>query len=284
MDFHFMLQLITDSTCDLPPALMAQLQLHVVPITIRFGADTYLEGQTIDEATFYEKVQTLGIIPKTSQPAPGLLADVYREAGRQGDAVLSLHITSKLSGTYNSAVLAQAMVKDEVRVEVFDSLAGSGALGFMAWEARQMSLAGAGLEEILNRLRAIRERILIFLTLKDLKFAQMSGRVNALQYAVASLLDVKPIIGLHEGALDVQGRVRSRKRALQHLLDLVAEKVGQAPINFAVIHARATEEAADLLQQAQQRFTLKQTFIAPLCTSVAANLGPGTIGVVAYRA
>jgi len=278
-----MLQLVTDSTCDLPPALMAQLQPHVVPITIRFGADTYLEGETIDEATFYKKVQALGIIPKTSQPAPGLLADVYRKAGRHGDPVLSLHITSKLSGTYNSAELARAMVQDEVRVEVFDSLAGSGALGFMVWEAWQMSQAGASLEEILARLRVIRERILIFLTLKDLKFAQMSGRVNALQYAVASLLDVKPIIGLHEGSLDVQGRVRSRKRALQYLLDLVAEKVGKAPINFAVIHARAAEEATDLLHRAQQCFTLQQAFITPLCTSVAANLGPGTIGVVAYR-
>lgn len=278
-----MLQLVTDSTCDLPAALMAQMQLHVVPITIRFGADTFLEGETIDETTFYEKVHALGMIPKTSQPAPGLLADVYRAAGRYGDPVLSLHITSKLSGTYNSAELAKAMVQDEVRVEVFDSLAGSGALGFMVWEAWQMSQAGASLEEILARLRVIRERILIFLTLKDLKFAQMSGRVNALQYAVASLLDVKPIVGLHEGALDVQGRVRSRRRALQHLLDLVAEKVGQAPINFAVIHARAAEEAADLLKRAELCFTLRQAFIAPLCTSVAANLGPGTIGVVAYR-
>lgn len=278
-----MLQLVTDSTCDLPPALMAQLQLHVVPITIRFGADTYLEGETIDEATFYEKVRALGIIPKTSQPAPGLLADVYREAGWNGDPVLSLHITSKLSGTYNSAELAKAMVQDEVHVEVFDSLAGSGALGFMVWEAWQMSQAGATLEEILARLRVIRERILIFLTLKDLKFAQMSGRVNALQYAVASLLDVKPIVGLHEGALDVQGRVRSRKRALQYLLDLVAEKVGKAPINFAVIHARAADEAAELLHRAEQCLTLQQAFVTPLCTSVAANLGPGTIGVVAYR-
>ncbi|MBK9233033.1 MAG: DegV family protein [Anaerolineae bacterium] len=277
-----MLQLVTDSTCDLPPALLAQLSLHVVPITIRFGADAYLEGETIDEVTFYEKIHTLGMIPKTSQPAPGLLADIYRAAGKGGDPVLSLHITSKLSGTVNSAELAKAMVQDEVQVEVFDSMAGSAGLGFMVWEAWQMSQAGAGLTEILARMRVIRQGMLIFLTLQDLRFAQMSGRVSALQFALASLLDVKPIIGLHEGSLDVQGRVRTRKRALQHLLDLVVEKVGKAPINLAVIHARAPDEAASLMQRAEQILTLKQAFIAPLCTSIAANLGPGTLGVVAY--
>lgn len=277
-----MLRLVTDSTCDLPAALMAQMPVRVVPVTIRFGADAYLEGETIDEKTFYDKVHTLGIIPKTSQPAPGLLADVYRDAGKNGDPVLSLHITSKLSGTFNSAELAKAMVQDEVQVETFDSMAGSSGLGFMVWEAWQMSQAGAGMDEILARLRVMRERMLVFLTLQDLRFAQMSGRVSALQFALASLLDVKPIIGLHEGSLDVQGRVRTRRRALQHLLDLVVEKAGKAPVNLAVIHARVPDEAASLMQQAEKALTLNLAFVTPLCTSIAANLGLGTIGIAAY--
>ncbi len=279
-----MLQIVTDSTCDLPPDVLAQLDVHVVPVTIRFGEEAFLEGVTITPSTFYDKVHTLGMIPKTSQPSPGQMAEIYRAAGKNGDPVLSVHITGKLSGTCNSAELAKTMVQDEVQVEVFDSMAGSSGLGFMVWEARRMSRAGASLPEILARLHVVRQQVMVYLTLQDLKFAQMSGRVNTLQFALASLLDVKPLVGLKDGTLEVQGRVRSRKRALHHILDLVAARVGQTPINCAVVHARAPEEAAELMKMAEQRFTFNWAFITPLCISIAANLGPGTLGIVAYPA
>ena len=277
-----MIRLVTDSTCDLPRDWFARLDVTVVPISIQFGTETYLEGVTIDESTFYRRVNELGMIPKTSQPAPGVLADVYRQLGAAGDEVLSLHITGKLSGTVNSAELARQMVSDQVRVEVFDSLAGSAGLGFMVWEAYTMAQAGATMEDILARLRTIRAHVQIILTLKTLKYAQMSGRVTTIQHVLASLLDLKPIITLEDGSLDVTERIRTRRQAVARMLDLIAARVGSGPMHLAVIHAHAPQEAHQLMDQAQYRFRCEHSFVAPLATSIAANLGPGTLGVVAY--
>ncbi len=279
-----MIRLVTDSTCDLPHEWLNRLEVTVVPINIQFGTETYLEGVTIDEATFYRRVNELGMIPKTSQPAPGVLADVYRQLGSTGDEILSLHITGKLSGTVNSAELARTMVADQVRVEVFDSLAGSAGLGFMVWEAYTMAQAGASMAEILRRLRHIRDHVQIILTLKTLKYAQMSGRVTTIQHVLASLLDLKPIITLEAGNLQVSERIRTRRQAVARMLDLIEERVGQGPLHLAVIHAHAPQEAHHLMDQAQFRFKCEHSFVATLATSVAANLGPGTLGVVAYPA
>lgn len=277
-----MIRLVTDSTCDLPAEWRSHLDVTVVPINIQFGTETYLEGVTIDESTFYRRVNELGMIPKTSQPAPGMLADVYRQLGQSGDDVLSLHVTGKLSGTVNSAEQARKMVADAVRVEVFDSLGGSAGLGFMVWEAHTLVQAGASMEDILGRLSYIRDHLQIVLTLKTLKYAQMSGRVTTIQHVLASLLDLKPIITLEDGSLDVTGRIRTRRQALARMLDLVEERVGTGPLHLAIIHAHAPQEAHHLMDEAQYRFRCEHSFIAALATSIAANLGPGTLGVVAY--
>ncbi len=277
-----MIRLVTDSTCDLPAEWRSHLDVTVVPINIQFGTETYLEGVTIDESTFYRRVNELGMIPKTSQPAPGMLADIYRQLGQSGDDVLSLHVTGKLSGTVNSAEQARKMVADAVRVEVFDSLGGSAGLGFMVWEAHTLVQAGASMEDILGRLSYIRDHLQIVLTLKTLKYAQMSGRVTTIQHVLASLLDLKPIITLEDGSLDVTGRIRTRRQALARMLDLVEERVGTGPLHLAIIHAHAPQEAHHLMDEAQYRFRCEHSFIAALATSIAANLGPGTLGVVAY--
>lgn len=277
-----MIRLVTDSTCDLPQEWRSRLDVTVVPINIQFGTETYLEGVTIDESTFYRRVNELGMIPKTSQPAPGVLADVYRQLGASGDDVLSLHVTGKLSGTVNSAQQARNLVADAVHVEVFDSLAGSAGLGFMVWEAFTLAQAGATMEEVLARLGHIRDHLQIILTLKTLKYAQMSGRVTTIQHVLASLLDLKPIITLEAGSLDVTERIRTRRQAVARMLDLVEERVGTGPMHLAIIHAHAPQDAHHLMGEAQFRFRCEHSFIAPLATSIAANLGPGTLGVVAY--
>src|SRR5450759_3053193 len=126
------IKIITDSTCDLPANYFRDYDLGVVPINIQFGNETFQEGITIDQRTFYKKVDELGIIPQTSQPSVGQFVEAYRAAARAGfDTILSLHVTGKLSGTMNSATVAAQEVADEIRVIPFDSMAGSGGLGYM---------------------------------------------------------------------------------------------------------------------------------------------------------
>jgi DegV family protein with EDD domain len=143
--------------------------------------------------------------------------------------------------------------------------------------------AGRPVADIVGRLEEIRSRMNIFLTLDNLKYAQMSGRVTRLQGALASLLNVKPIIALQGGTLDMTERVRSRTRAIERLLDLTEEAVGQAPVNLAVIHAGAPREAETLMAQAKQRLNCRHVFTHDLAISVAVHLGPGTLGLVSYK-
>lgn len=280
-----MIGLVTDSTCDLPEGSLSGLGVRVVPMNIRFGSREFLEGETLDYSEFYSLVDQLGIVPKTSQPAPGKFAEVYRQLAADGaDVILSLHITGKLSGTVQSATLAAGMVRDQVEVQVFDSLAGSAGMGFMVLEAAGMIERGLGAEAILGRWAEIRDSLSIAFMMDNLRYARMSGRVGALQSALASMLQVKPIVKLRQGSLELAERVRTRRAAMSRLLDQATEEFGQNPVNLAVVHAEALPAATDLLEEAQGRLHCRQVFVARLAPSLVANLGPGTLGLVAYPA
>ena len=280
-----MIKVATDSTCDLPAEFSQEYDITVVPINIQFGTETYQDGVTIDRATFYRKIEETGKLPSTSQPSAGQFESHYRKLMAAGaDDILSLHVTAKLSGTFQSADLAREMLAGQVRVHPFDSACGSAGLGFMALEAARMIREGRALPEIMARLEVLRERMSIVLVLRDLRFAQMSGRVGKLQGSLASLLNVKPIVVLEQGVIDVSEKVRSQGKALERMLNIVAERVGtRDPVNLAVIHAESPEEGQNLLEQAKARFHCRQTFLANLTTSLVVHFGPGTLGLVAYR-
>ncbi len=282
-----MIRIVTDSTCDLPQQYVVRYNIKVVPIVIHFGEEVYLDRVTIDAQTFYGMIDEQRALPKTSQPSPGDFTAAFREvaaaAEGDGDQILSIHVTGKLSGTCQSAQMAAEMVKDEIPVTVFDSLGGSAGLGFMCVEAARMAEAGASLEEIVSRLEYMRKEINIFLTLADLRFAQMSGRVGRLQGTLASLLNVKPIIVLEDGIIDAQERVRTRRRAIDRMLELTAQRVGDSPVNIGVMHAATPVEAQELLAQAQKMFNCQESYVNDLALGLAVQFGPGTLGIVSYR-
>lgn len=278
-----MIRIVTDSTCDLPEGQLAQLDVRVVPIHLLFGNEQYQEGVTLSYQEFFTKVNALGIVPKTSQPSPGDFVQVYRQLASEGaTTILSLHVTGRLSGTVRSAQMAAELVKDEVEVRVFDSLAGSAALGFMILEAREMLAHGATADQVLARWTAIRDHLGIFFYLDTLKYARMSGRVGALQSSLASILHIKPLIALNDGLLDVAERVRSRKAALSRLVEMAVERAAGRPVNMAVVHAEDPEGSQALLSQARQAMDCRHTFVARLATSLVTNLGVGTLGIVVY--
>lgn len=277
------IKVLADSTCDLPANYLRDYDIGIVPINIQFGTDSYQEGITIDQTTFYKKVDELGMIPQTSQPSVGQFAEAYRDYAKQGyDTILSIHVTSKLSGTFNSALLAAQEVEKEIRVVPYDSLAGSAALGYMCVDAVEMARAGQSAEEIIARLTEKRTDLRIFLTLASTKYAQMSGRISHLQGFIASLLNVKPIISLQEGMLLPSGRVRSRQAALAHVLDLTKEAASDKRIKFAVIHGEAQAEAQHLLELGKRSLNCVDAFTDDIAISLAVHFGPGVIGTVIY--
>ncbi len=281
-----MIKIVTDTTCDLPSAMVEEYDITIVPINIHFGTESYKEGVNMDWDLFYRRIDELGIIPTTSQPSVGEFAEVYRRlAGEGADVIISTHVTGKLSGTYQSAVMASQEVADEVKVYPHDSLAGSAVLGLACVEASRMAREGRSPEDIIARLDEIRSRANVLLTLENLEYSRKSGRVGGLAAALASVLNLKPIVDLQDGLLDVVEKVRSRRKSLNRVLDIMEERVGTAtPINLGVVHARAPEVGQEMLSRAEDRFTCRETYLHDLCASLTVHFGPGTIGVCFYEA
>ncbi|NJC96439.1 MAG: hypothetical protein C3F07_13575 [Anaerolineales bacterium] len=277
-----MLRIVTDGAADILPEWGGEYGIDMIPVNILFGEKSYLQGVELDNEGFYKLVDESKRIPKTSQPSPHQFVEFYRKIAQKGDTILSIHITAKLSGTYASAVAAAEEVKGEFKVIPVDSACGSLGIGLMCREARKMELAGKSVDEIVNYLEAIKYKIRVILTLDTLEYAKMSGRVKTLQAALASVLNVKPIAVLREGDLSMAERVRTRKAALDRVIEMAKEEYGDKPVYLAVVHARDLKSGEGLLEQAKQQFNHKETMIGELSISIAANLGPGTVGLILY--
>jgi fatty acid kinase fatty acid binding subunit len=277
-----MLKIVIDGAGDIPEEWQSEYDVQVIPINIHFENKVYLQGIDLSNEDFYRIANKSHTIPKTSQPTPQQFIEFYNQIARADDTILSLHVTSKLSGTYNSAVLASQELKNKLNIVPVDSGAGSAAMGFMCKEVRQLEKAGASLQTILARLDAIRQNMNIVLTLDTLEYARKSGRVKAFQAAIATLVKIKPVIILKDGALDMRERVRTRQRALDRILDIIHERVDDQLVNIAVVHSQSLEAAKLLMQKVIQTFHVNEVILTDLSIGVAANLGPGTIGIVAY--
>jgi DegV family protein with EDD domain len=277
-----MLRIVTDGAADILPTWKTEYGIDVIPVNIMFGERSYLQGVELDNEGFYKLVDEKKRIPKTSQPTPHQFVQFYRRIAQKGDTILSVHVTAKLSGTYASAVSATEEVKNDFQVFPIDSASGSLGIGLMCREARRLDRAGKSVEEIVRYLEEIKYKVRVILTLDTLEYAKMSGRVKTLQAALASVLNVKPIAVLRDGDLSMAERVRTRKAALDRVIEMAKEEFGDNPVYLAVVHARDPKSGEELLEDARKHLNHKETMIGELSISVAANLGPGTVGLVVY--
>jgi DegV family protein with EDD domain len=277
-----MLHIVTDGAADVPAGWEKEFDINVIPINIQFGDKTYLQNVDLDSEGFYKLVDETKKIPKTSQPSPHQFMEFYKKIAQKGDTILSVHVTSKLSGTYASAVAAAEELKSTFNVVPFDSAGGSLGLGFMCREARKMDRTGKNVEQIVKYLEGMRDRVRVILTLDTLDYARMSGRVGTLSAALASILNVKPIAVLKNGLVDMVEKVRTRKAALDRVIGMAVEEFGNQPIYLGIVHARDIASGNALMTEAKKRFNSKDTVLIDLSISLAANFGPGTVGLVLY--
>ncbi len=277
-----MLRIVMDSAGDMPDGWREAYDVQVIPVNLIFNEDSYLDGVDLSKDDFYRLIEETGTIPTTSQPSAFQCAAFYRQISEPGDEVLSIHVSSKLSGTHESAVIAARELEGERKVIPFDSAGGSASMGLLCREARQLARAGKSLDDILERLAFIRGNASIVLTLDTLKFARMSGRIKTLQAALASLLDIKPIVEVQDGMMVMANRVRTRGRAISRVLDTVRTRLGGQLANVVVVHAQDIETGQALLVRVKKALNCQEAFLTELSTSVAVHLGPGTVGIVAY--
>ena len=278
-----MLKIVTDGAADMPPEWEKEFDIEVIPINIQFGEKTYLQYVDLDNASFYKMVDETKTIPKTSQPSPHQFAEFYKKIAEKGDVIISIHVTSKLSGTYASAVQAAEDVKGLFQVLPVDSMVGSVAIGIMCREARKMDRAGKSPDQIVDSLVGIREHVRAFFTLDTLEYAKMSGRVGAVQAAMASIMNVKPIAILKDGVLNIAERVRTRKASVARIIAMAEEEFGKTPVYLGVLQANDRPSGEALMAEAKKHFNVVgEPVLTDLSISVAANLGPGTVGLVLY--
>lgn len=276
-----MLRILVDGSADMPEGWAQTYQFDILPMPIQIGDKTYYQGEDITPDEFYKIIAEDGTYPKSAAPSPYRIKGFIEKLYDIGDCVLSLNVSGKMSSTITMVQHAANELKEKIKVYPFDSQAGSAVLALMAREARLRERAGESLEEIQTALESMREKVLVVLTLDSLDFAYRSGRVGALQALLASLLKIKPIISLHEGLLDVTDKVRTRKKSLECLVSKVKEKFDSEPIKVAIVHSRDFETASLLKEMVDKSLNVAETIFTELSISVAANLGPKTVGIVA---
>ena len=279
-----MLRIVTDGATDFPAGWEEEFDIQIIPINIHFGEETFIQYVEMSLDEFYNKIETSSVFPKTSQPSPHQFTEFYKTVAEEGDTILSIHVTSKLSGTYASAVTAANELKDKYNIVTFDSAGGSLGTAFMCRAARQMERSGKSIEDIVAYLEAVREKVQIIFTLDNLEYARRSGRVGTLSAALASILNIKPIARLEDGVLNMVDKVRTRKAAVKRVLEMGKEVFGDQPIHLGVAHARDPESAMNLSDEAKKLFNYKDVVQSDLSISLAINLGPGTVGLLLYPA
>ncbi len=278
------MRIVMDDAGDVPAELAQELNIRVVPVNIMFGTEQFLSGVEMDQAAFYAKTAevTAENFPKTSQPTPYQFEQVYREILAEGEnEILTITVSEKLSGTYASAVAAARELEGQGTFHLFDSQAGSAAQGYMAIEAARMAQAGESIDAIMARLHKMREEMAVVFTIDSLEYAVKGGRVSSMKSVMASLLNIKPILRLEDGLIVEAGRVRTRKKAIGHIIDMVATEVGNKPVRVAYIHANAADEAKILAERARSVLNVSEELVVDMAVAVAINLGPGALGLVA---
>lgn len=276
-----MFKIIVDGSADMPEGWVEKYQFDILPMPIQIGGRTYYQGEDITPELFYHLVEDGEYKPQSAAPSPFRIQAFIEKVCEVGDTVLSINVSSKMSSTLTMVKNAAHSLMDRFHMVAFDSQAGSAVLAFMAREARLRERAGESLETVLEKLSSIREKVMVVLTVDSLEFAHRSGRVGALQAALTSFLKIKPIISLKDGMMEMTEMVRTRQKSIERLVLKIRERFGVEAIRVAVVHSQDRETAEKIKEMLESIMNITELFFTELSISVAANLGPKTVGIVA---
>ncbi len=273
--------IVTDSSAYLPADLVGRYGIHVMPLKVAFGQTVYRDCVDITEEEFYRKLAQARELPITSQPSAGDFLALYQEVARQAQGILSIHLSSALSGTYNSAMAAKGMLPD-MPIEVVDSRSASMGQGFLALAAARAAEEGQSLGEIATLTRDLVPRLNVIFVLDTLKYLHRGGRIGGAQALMGSMLAIKPLLHLHEGRVEPLEKVRSRGKAVQRLVEVMAERLQGRPAHVAILHSASPQEAEALRAQITARFTCLELLLCGVSPVIGTHTGPGCLGLAFY--
>lgn len=270
--------LVTDSTADLPAEIIKECDIHVIPLKVRFGEQEYLDGELTSEE-FYRRLEADVVLPKTSQPTPEEFSSLYSKLLEEYHEVISIHISSALSGTFNAANLAKEKFKE--KIHLVDSKTLSVPAGFMVMEAAKNIKEGQNVNAILNSLVKARQNIESIFTLNTLEYLQKGGRIGRVQGFMGSLLNIKPIIRVgDDGVYHNLAKALSQKKALDALVQAFQDLAkGRKPIRLGVMHGAARQAGMYVKEALENAFQIQAIVFGQVGPVIGVHTGPGTVGV-----
>jgi DegV family protein with EDD domain len=270
-------KVVTDSTADLPPQLAKELGITIVPVYLRFGDEVYRDRVDISEDEFYHRLLHNPIHPSTTQPSPQDFVDVYKNLARGADGIISIHVSSKLSGTYNSALRGKEVVGKECPIEVIDSQVVTMGLGQLALAAYTIAESKKSLQQVVEGVKQMIPSIHLLGLLDTLKYLALGGRIGKVQALLGSVLSVKPILTIRNGELVPAGRVRSRAKGIDILFDFVKNAVDIQ--DLAIVYNTAPDEAQAFIERIGSIFPKERIRLARLGPALGVHTGPSILFV-----
>jgi len=270
-------KVVTDSVADLPPQVVEELGIAVVPLHVRFGDEVYRDGVDLTAEQFYEKLTYGETMPVTSVPSPTDFVEVYDRLAEETDEVLAITVSARLSGTYEVALQSVGLMKRKCRVEVIDSQLGAMAEGLVVIAAAKVAQLGAGLDEVIDVTQKTMPRVDMRAAFDTLEYLKRGGRIGRAQALMGSLLKVNPIITLKDGVVEPAGRTRSRAKAIDQLCDFA---MSYSHIEeMAIEDAACSNDAELLVERLSINSPIKRIYRSKTTPVIGTHTGPGLLVV-----
>lgn len=278
-----MIKIVTDSTAYLPETYVRQHDIRVVPLNVHFGQEAFKEGVEMDDEEFYARLKAAPELPTTSQPSAGEFLQVFEEIAGAGHEIVTITISSKLSGTWNSAMAAKDMLSGG-NVSVVDSLSTATGMHLMIDAALEAIASGASRQDVVALLERIREKLHFLFVVDTLEYLAKGGRIGNAKRLLGTMLRIKPILCVEEGAIEPLEQVRSKPKAVARLLELTEELLGEnaSQAKVGVCHALVPSDASAVREALGTQLGCQEPILSDLGPVIGTHTGPGCIAVAMY--
>jgi len=277
MEGKSMVKLVTDSVSDLPPEVVKDLEITVIPLHVQFGHTTYKDRVDLTAEDFYHKLERSSTLPTTSAPSPGFFADVFDELAIKHSQILGVFVSRKLSATYDAAVQGVQLMKRKCRVEIVDSTLGIMGQGLLVMEAAKKAITGASLGELVGMISENIPRTHVRVTLDTLKYLARGGRIGKVQSLMGSMLKMNPILGLKDGVASPFARVRSRAKATDWLCEFASKFTKVKAV--AVEYGTNAAEAKALAKRIASIFPKVPIYLSNVSPVIGTHTGPTILSI-----
>ena len=273
--------IVTDSNVCMPPELVSDYDIRVVPLSLNFGQTSYRDGVDINPTDFYEKLKKATELPTTSAPILGDFIKTFTELRDHVEGVVCVMVSSGISSTFEVGLKAAELV-DDLPIRVIDCRTATMAQGFIVLEAARAAKEGANLDEVIARTESTMARSNFLFILEDMSYLARGGRMPPAAARLGSALKIIPVMRADEGKIGLASVVRTRRRAVSRMVKELARAAGDRPVHVAVMHAQVPDEAEALRQEVDKRFDCIELYVTEFTPVMGAHVGPGLLGLAYF--